>query len=232
MNADDLVSTYPVVYHITAAGSWRAIRENGLWTVEDIVTTAQCGQQEADTILHRRRPRAVRLVHPVLGEVCIRDQSPLRPDVLARCLTDLSPAQWLALLNNRVFFWLDLSRLKSLLSGRRNRNDQHDVIVVDTASLVSAHRRRIRLSAINSGATLYPNAPWRGSHTFQTIASYPYAERRRSHPVRSAIAELAVIGGVHDLADHVIGLQRWKGPQFIANVDIDATATALFADRH
>jgi hypothetical protein len=47
--------------------------------------------------------------------------------------------------------------------------------------MVSAHDRGIRLSAFNSGATLYPNAPERGMRTFQTIEDYRFAERIRSH---------------------------------------------------
>jgi hypothetical protein len=64
-----------------------------------------------------------------------------------------------------------------LLAARRNRGRPHDVLVIDTASLVRAHRHRIQLSPVNSGSTLYPNAPERGTCTFQAIEDYPYAER-------------------------------------------------------
>jgi hypothetical protein len=212
VNHEELVSSYPVVYHTTAAGSWEAIRAHGLWTAKQIVSTARCDQETTEQVLTTRRLHAVGLTHPVLGAVRLRDQAPLRLDVLARSLTDLSVEQWLALLSNRVFFWLHLSRVETLLSGRRNREHEHDVITVDTASLISAHRDRIRLSPINSGAALYPNAAHRGSDTFRTIADYPFAQRRRTRPPSTAIAELAVIDGVHDIAAHTVDVRRWRGP--------------------
>ena len=93
------------------------------------------------------------------------------------------------------------------------QSTEHDLVTVETASLVAAHGSRIRFSPINSGAALYPNAPARGNHTFTRIVDYPFAERRRTGPVSAAIAELAVIGGVHDIATHTVAVQRWTGPR-------------------
>ena len=56
---------------------------------------------------------------------------------------------------------------------------KHDVITVDTDSLVSVHHDSIRLSPFNSGATQRPNAPERGEHNFFQIEDYPFAERVR-----------------------------------------------------
>jgi hypothetical protein len=213
VNVDELISNYPILYHSTAAGNARAIVDHGLWTTAQIADTAQLDPNQTAAMVAAPRPRAVKLTHPVLGDVQIRDQSPLRPAMLARCLTDLTPAQWFAILNDRAFFWLHPSRLHSLLSGRRNRDAEHEVVAVDTASLVDVHHDRIRLSPINSGAVLYPNAAARGSHTFTTVSDYPFAERRRTRPVHGAVAELAVIGGVHDVTAHTIKVQRWApGP--------------------
>jgi hypothetical protein len=138
----------------------------------------------------------------------LRDQTPLRPHILEKSLRGLSAGEWLGLLNDRVFFWLDPRRLDQLLAARGNRGRPHDVLTVDTASLVHRHRERIRLSPINSGTALYPGAPPRGLFTFSTIEDYPYAERRRHRPRHAAIAELAVVGGVPDIADHVVSVQR------------------------
>ena len=224
MNVEELVSAFPVLYHATVGGRWGAIRDHGLWTAEQIVRTAGCDPQSADLILSTRRERAVQLTHPILGEVTVRDQAPLRPGVLQLCLTDLSVAQWLSLLNNRVFFWLHPSRVSTLLSGRRNKDLEHDVIAVNTASFVKAHGERIRLSPINSGAALYPNAAHRGSQTFHTIADYPYAQRRLTRGVSASIAELAVADGVSDIAAYTIGVQRWKGPNRLYDIGPDTAA--------
>jgi hypothetical protein len=53
------------------------------------------------------------------------------------------------------------------------------VLVIDTASLISRYHDRIRLSAVNSGATLYPGAPARGCSAFRTTEDYPYEELRQ-----------------------------------------------------
>jgi hypothetical protein len=148
------------------------------------------------------------LTDPRLGRVVIRDQTPLRPHILAQRLTGLTVRQWLAILNDRVFFWLDRHRLDTLLNARLNRGRAHDVLTVDTAGLVATYADRIRLSPLNSGATLFPNAAPRGPDTFRTIAGYPYDELRRRRGPRHAVAELAVIGGVPDIAKHVIQVEQ------------------------
>lgn len=108
----------------------------------------------------------------------------------------MAAQQWLATLNERVFFWLHPRRLDQLLNARRNRGRPHDILVIDTASLVGAHHRRIQLSAINSGATLYPNAPQRGTRTFQTIEDYTFTQRLHRRTPQAAVVELAVPCGV------------------------------------
>lgn len=156
MYRDELVEHYPRLFHMACAGSWPTIRSHGLWTTEQIVSTSQ-GAFDEETLL-ARRPHSVTAEHPVLGAVTIRDQAPLRLQFLQECLTDMTLAQWLTMLNDRVFFWLHPDKLNKLLGARRYRNFEQDVLVIDTASLLDAHAENVRLSPINSGATLYPNA--------------------------------------------------------------------------
>lgn len=209
MDRNDLVLHYPTLYHMACAGSWPAIHRHGLWSTEQIVTSSQGAF--ASEVLSEHRPRSVTADHPTLGTVTIRDQAPLRRQFLEECLTDMSPAQWLSALNDRVFFWLHPRKLDRLLGAKRYRNFEQDVLVVDTRSLLDAHYDHVRLSPMNSGATLYPNAPARGSDTFATVEDYPYATRRRGRVISEAITELAVIGGVHDIADHVLRVERRRG---------------------
>ena len=157
--------------------------------------------------------------HPRLGQVVIRDQVP-RPHILAQKLTGLTVGQWLAILNDRVFFWLDPHRLDTLLNARLNRDRTHDVLTVDTASLVATYADQVRLSPLNSGATLFPNAAPRGPDTFRTIDAYPYDTLRRQRGPRGAIAELAVIGGVPDIAKHVIQVERRRGAEVVDVPDL------------
>jgi hypothetical protein len=213
MHRDELVERYPMLFHMASAGSWPAIRTHGLWTTQQIVGTS--GDAFEDSALIERRPHSITADHPALGRVTIRDQAPLRLQFLEGCLTDMSVEQWLGFLNDRVFFWLHPVKLDKLLGARRYRKSDQDVLVIDTKSLLGAHEARVRLSPINSGATLYPNATARGSDTFTTIEDYPYAERRRKRTVPEAVTELAVIDGVHDMRDHVVRVERRRGGEIL-----------------
>jgi hypothetical protein len=92
-----------------------------------------------DSALNERRPRSLTADHPTLGTVTIRDQAPLRLQFLEGCLTDMSIQQWLAILNDRVFFWLHPAKLDRLLGARLYRTFEQDVLVIDTNSLLDAH---------------------------------------------------------------------------------------------
>ena len=208
VKAEDLIRHYPRLFHVTEAGAWRSIAANGLMTTAQIVSTSALNADDQAQILTRPRPRWVPVIHPELGSVSIRDQAPLRAHILEKVLQGMSVEEWVGMLNERVFFWLSRRRLEQLLVARNNRRRPHDVLVVDTASLVSRYRDQIRLSAVNSGATLYPGAPVRGHFTFLTIEDYPYEELRRRRSPGAAVAELTVLGGVSDIASHVITVER------------------------
>ena len=212
MDVTELTERYPRLFHLAEAGSAEPISAHGLLPAQEIVSTSELDPEEQTAILSRPRPRTLSIKHPLLGSATLRDQTPLRAHILKKVLTDMTAQQWLSGLNERVFFWLHPQRLDQLLNARRNRGRPHDVLVIDTASLVGAHYRRIQLSAINSGAALYPNAPERGTRTFQAIEDYPFAERLRRRTPQAAVVELAVPGGVRDIADHIVDLYRVPVP--------------------
>jgi hypothetical protein len=208
LDVSELIERYPRLFHLTEAGSAPGITEHGLLSAQELVWTSGLSPDEQAAILSLPRRRAPIIDHPVLGRVTLRDQTPLRGHILDKVLVDMTAQQWLSALNERAFFWLHPQRLDQLLNAQRNRGRPHDVLVVDTASLVSAHGRRVQLSAINSGSTLYPNAPQRGTQTFQAIEDYPLAERIGRRTSQAAVVEFAVCGGVRDISDHVIETYR------------------------
>lgn len=203
MEESQLIDRFPVLFHMAAAGSWPGIRDRGLLSTRRLVDLCAPDAEVRTRILARRRDTSTVLRDPDGRAVVVRDQSPLREHILVRTLTDLTVGQWLDVLNDRVFFWLDAARLDGLLRARRYRHSAHDVLTVDTASLLAGHGDRVRLSGLNSGATLYPNASPRGSDTFRTVADHPWPVRGRRDPV-----ELAVVDGVPDVADHVLRVER------------------------
>lgn len=213
MTRDELIQHYPRLYHMAFEGSWPSIQKHGLMTTQQLVEISDAGTEVRHEILSTQRRQNVVLSRSDGSRVVVRDQAPLRQVFLEKVLDDVSVQEWFEILNNRVFFWLHPERLNDLLNARRYRSSAHDVLTVDTAQLIEAHESRIELSGVNSGATLYPNAPRRGLETFKSISGFPFAERRRRYPLRQAVAELAVVGGVPDIECHVISVERRQGSE-------------------
>jgi hypothetical protein len=191
------------------AGSWRSISRHGLLSTRSLIELFEVNDGARETILRRRRSTSVELTHEVLGTAVVRDQIPLSESRLTACLTDMTLEEWLDTLNSRVFFWLDETHLETLLGARAYRDDEHDVITVDSTLLLERHGPRVTLSPINSGATMYTPPP-RGRHTFLPIASYPFDERRRARGLGNAVVELAVDGGVERRRAGAAGTVIWE----------------------
>ncbi|MBY0298615.1 MAG: hypothetical protein K2X71_21680 [Methylobacterium sp.] len=209
MTEQDLIETCPRLWHMAEAGSWDAIRTNGLLSTRALLDLYGVAGETRDAILSRRRPHAVTLRRAGLPDAVVRDQKPMSDAGLRACLDDgLTPAGWYEILNEKVFFWPSRTRLRRLLTARAYRATPHTVLTLRTASLVAAHRDRILLSPINSGATIM-RPPRRGHATFRTVADFPIEERRRR--AADAVAEVVVRGGVPDVADHVLAVHRCHG---------------------
>jgi hypothetical protein len=192
------------------AGSWDSIRQHGLLSTSALLDLFEVNGDRRSSIESVRRPRSVTIEHQDHGTAVIRDQIPLNPTILQRCLVGMSPGEWCETLNRRVFFWTQELRLTGLLKARAYRARPHDVLTVDTASLVAAHESAITLAHLNTGTTLF-RAPERGPETFQRIADYPIE-------VRGKVVELAVDGEVSDIAAHTLRVESRIGPRVLATV--------------
>jgi hypothetical protein len=207
MDSADLIRHYPLLYHMAEVGSWDSISRHGLLSTRSLIDLFDVNGDARDGILRVRRAASVPLEHPAHGAAVVRDQIPLSEARLAACLVDMTLAEWLDALNSRVFFWLNEPHLETLLGARAYKDLEHDVISVDCADLVERHSERITLSPINSGATMYKPPP-RGRDTFLPIAAYPFEERRRARGLDNAVIELAVDGGVPDIRDVAVRVER------------------------
>ncbi len=98
---------------------------------------------------------------------------------------------------------------------RPHRDSVHDVLVYDTARIVGAYADRIRLTGMNTGSTIFPNAPQRGSETFTTIEDFPFDERANSKALEDNVVELCVLGGVDGVDEAVIRVERRKGASVV-----------------
>jgi hypothetical protein len=214
VRTSDLTRLYPEVYHMAADGSWPSIARHGLLSTAALVERWDIANPSIrESLLQQRRPDQVTIEHPEFGRAIVRDHKPIRPEALAEALIDMTPEQWFEVLNERVFFFVQRMRLESLLGAYKR--EALIVITVDTASLVAAHEDRIELCRINSGFAQPHNKAPRNRQSFLPIAEYPHRDRRTPSPQGIDLAELTVLGGVLDIADHVVRVERAFGGEVL-----------------
>ena len=120
---------------------------------------------------------------------------------------DLTVPEWLHEVNSKVFFWVSEDRLAGLLNSYGDRH--HDVLVLDTRALLATHGDQVLLTTMNTGAvSRFPSCPRRGRDSFMTVADFPYGERCTTDSRRTRVVEVAVDGGVRDVADLVLRVER------------------------
>ncbi len=213
MTPEELAALHPRLYHVTTPGAWPGIARHGLLSAAASLARLGVPAEQARRLTTTRRPVEVPLADGA-GRVVLNDNSPLSEAALCHCLDDgLTPAEWLAMLNARVFFWADEAGLARLLAARMNRGRARTVLVLDTLGLARAHAARVELCPINSGATLRRPAR-RGLATFTPLGAMSYQEwrRRRGRSTPDRILEIVVQGGVPDIADHLIELKEHGWP--------------------
>jgi hypothetical protein len=194
-------------FHIADEENWPAIERSGLYSAEALIARSGMTEEQAATA-RGYRPEGLRLP----GGALLRDQRPMPPDALARCLDPgLSPQDWYDLVNGKVFFWLDPARLVRHLAACAVRPQR--VVTVDLRRLLDRHGDRASLTPFNVGNARRKAAP-RGTRTFVPWAAWRDsrwqdeagggAPRPPSHPP----ADLAIDGAVPDLLALMTELTR------------------------
>lgn len=208
---EEMLTDCPRLYHMAAKGSWFSIKENGLLSTSGLLDLYKVEGKFRSEIESKHRPNSIVIKANNLVSAVVRDQKPMSDGGLMRCLQDgLTPEDWYRNLNSKVFFWLTEDRLFRLLGARAYREIEHDVLVVDSRSLVDANRSNVQLCPINSGCTKpFPHP--RGLGTFQSIPDYPYAAWKTKRGKGERVVELCVEGGVKDISDHIVEVRRMCG---------------------
>ena len=214
MNADELEDLFedcPTLFHMAEGGSWPAIKARGLLSTTALLDMYGVSGDARSAVEQERRANAVTLERQGLPLAVVRDQLPMDDVGLRRALPkNMQPSDWYRLLNSRVFFWLTKERLMRLLGAAAYRNTTHDVLEVDSRSLVSNYRDDIWLSPINSGCTKpFPHP--RDEATFSRIPDYPYDRWRKKRKRGERVVELCVDVAVPDIARFVTRVTRMKG---------------------
>jgi hypothetical protein len=191
------------------AANWSSIQRDGLYSASTLLDIAGVKGQDRE-----RLEREQRLVHTELPNgVYIRDQRPMPPAALATCLIGISPSEWYALINSRVFFWLDPERLNR----QRNACEPRPQIVLtlDATKLIAAFADYIALTPINTGnarrrpaqrgaATFVPYKLWLASKW----ASEAVALGTKVRPPSHVPVELTVASSIPNIMQFVVGVQE------------------------
>ena len=143
------------------------------------------------------------------------------PKALGPCLHDMTPEQWYALLNSKVFFWLDTERLSRL---RRVYRAQPQILMsIDTQRLLARYAAQIALTPINSGnarrqpaqrgqCTFVPYNTWLESGWTSETEALHTRHRPRSHPP----AELTVDYALPDVMNYVVDVRRLEPQELLS----------------
>ena len=200
---EELITNCPTLYHMAERGSWDSIKRYGLLSTSALLDHYAVEQSIRRKIESQHRPKSVEVTGAGLPRAVIRDQIPMSDAGLRRALPNrLSPTDWYELLNAKVFFWLSEDRLHKLTNAKAYRNQEHDVLEVDTRSLIEAHRGAIWFCSINSGCTKPMPHP-RDEKIFARISDYPYAHWQERRGRKERVVELAVDHSVKDIHDHI-----------------------------
>jgi hypothetical protein len=208
ITATDLARRFPKLYHMAEAGSWPSIQEHGLLSTSALLALFEVNGDRRKALEASHRPECVSITHGIHGTAVIRDQKPMDDIGLRKALSDgLTPSQWYRILNAKVFFWLSIGRLNTLLSAKAYRNKRHTVLVLNSARLLERHADRVMLCPMNSGCTKpFPHP--RGKSTFLPLAQYPFDEWDRKRRGIEPAVELTVEGGVPDAAEFVLTVEE------------------------
>jgi hypothetical protein len=189
-------------YHLLDASNWASVRTHGLMSARRLMKV--CGGTEYTPSVNHR-PTSLRLPTGVL----IRDQRPMPPRALMRCLrSGLIPRDWYELLNSKVFFWLDPGRLnrQRLACGARPQV----ALVVNAMGLLAEYSGSAAVTPINTGNALRSAAP-RNLTTFVPYQrwlvdawAFEDVPGVRSRPRSHRPAELTISEAVPDILDYVV----------------------------
>lgn len=216
---EELITNCPTLYHMAERGSWDSIKQYGLLSTSALLDHYAVRPPIRTEIESRHRPKSVEVTGGGLPRAVVRDQIPMSDSGLKRALPDrLSPADWYELLNAKAFFWLSEERLHKLTNAKAYRDREHDVLEVDTRSLIGAHRDSIWFCPINSGCTKPMPHP-RDETIFARIAEYPYAHWRKRRSRRERVVELAVDHSVEDICDHVRRVVVKRGTEVLSVIE-------------
>jgi hypothetical protein len=172
MEKEKLIEKVPFIYHLTDKRNLDFILQTKM--LQSATVLISMSDSEKKEVLVSTRRTAHETFKIGQKSVWIRDQRPLNA-ALDKCLTHgWTRAQYIQLLNSRVFFWPNLKRLKVHFGRYENEKPIIFKIALKEALQLNPNAE---LCHLNSGATrplgmLGGKAPERGPNTFLPVETY------------------------------------------------------------
>ena len=215
ITTEDFIRYYPRLYHMAEPGTWPSISLHGLLSTSALLDLYEIAGEQRREIESCHRPESIEIRHEMYGVATIRDQKPMSEKALQKCLVGTTPAEWYEILNSKVFLWVTPERVNGLLGARAYRGREHTVLTLDSRMVLERYPRKVTLSPINSGSTIYRPQP-RGGGTFRSLEEYPFENRRKMRGISNAIAELAVAGQIRNIRDLVVRVEHRNGSRVLS----------------
>ena len=209
VTVEQLAAKYPLLWHMADVRNTDGILQRGLLSTSALLDLLEIDRNERKRYERERRPDDTVLESDEHGTIVLRDQRPLNIARLEGALTSGTTRNFLAFINRRVFFWPTIERLKTMNGARAYQDRTQLVFVLRSAGLLAEYEPSIRLSRINSGATM-PYAAPRSVATFQTLREYDWSSGKRS------VAEVTIESGVPDIWTFVERLELWRNAEMIS----------------
>lgn len=197
------------VYHLVETTNWPSVQRHGLLCAKELLRLAGLSPSARKQISTTQRRQHTALSN----EVALRDQVPMPPEALEKCLVRMTPAEWYSLLNGMVFFWCDRDRLNRQLGACDGR--PQIVLTLNTKALLAQHGRHAMLTPFNTG-NARRKAAIRGHATFVPYVSWLVSGWRseaealglRQRPSSHAPVELTVADAVPDVTKFIINIEH------------------------
>lgn len=194
------------IYHMAEKGSWPCIQRFGLLSTSAILDLCSIAGNDRLELESQLRTDTARIPHPICGEICIRDQDPMKDRpvngiFLDSLLENGTTAQgWLEFLNGKTFFWVSKREFKKMLCARLYRDKPHWVLVIDARAFLGEYANKASVSDQNSGS-LYSKKT-RGPSTFVPLLRCQ---------AKSNIVELAVDYAVPNIEKYTTSVVECVG---------------------
>ncbi|MBK5373326.1 hypothetical protein JFT81_01590 [Pseudomonas sp. TH43] len=217
MQLETFIAHYPRLYHMAEAGTWPSIKQHGLLSTLAVLDRYGIAGPQRLVLEAQHRPSKV-TVGPLGNAIVLRDQIPMPPKRLEDALIDgTTPSQWYKLINSKVFMWAEEHRLFKLLNARSYKRLTHDVLTIDTASLVRDYAEKIMVCRMNSGNT-FPMPHARGLEDFMSISDYP-VKPRSGAPVKKVV-EVVTDYSIPNIKDYVIEVRSIQGQTVLGHIGV------------